>query len=194
MVAVVYRPPNTTQCQFEDIIKRLHNTLENLPDPNAEFLLCGDFNFPHVNWESLEVTGGTTEEKEHARKLIALAENKYLTQFINKPTRRSNILDLLFSNNHGIIHKYEPFQTNIPDHKTCEATLKINALMNTVPQKKCKAQTEMAKLNFYHIDILTWYSYLIGSPRTKLDQLAYTYYSNKGGPSRTTGTPVQHII
>ena len=39
------------------------------------------------------------------------------------------------------------------DHKTCEATLTTNALMDTVTQKKCKAQTEMAKLNFYHIDI-----------------------------------------
>ena len=150
VVAVVYRPPNTTQCQFEDIIKRLHNTLENLPDPNAEFLLCGDFNFPHANWESLEVAGGTAEEKEQARKLIALAENKYLTQFINKPTRGSNILDLLFSKNHEIIHKYELFQTNMSDHKTCEATLKINALMNTVPQKKCKAQTEANFLPHRH--------------------------------------------
>ncbi|KAG0725695.1 putative RNA-directed DNA polymerase from transposon X-element [Chionoecetes opilio] len=39
------------------------------------------------------------------------------------------------------------------DHKTCEATLTINALMNTIPQNEHKAQTEMAKLNFHHKDI-----------------------------------------
>ena len=39
------------------------------------------------------------------------------------------------------------------DHKACEATLTINTLLNTPPQKDIKAQTEMAKLNFYHKDI-----------------------------------------
>ena len=105
MLAVVYRPPNATQCQFEDILKKLSSILENLPKSNTEFLLCGDFNFPHINWESLQVAGGTTEEKEQARKLIGFMEAHYLTQFISTPTRGSNILDLIFSNNHGLMHK-----------------------------------------------------------------------------------------
>ena len=57
----------------------------------------------------------------------------------------------------------------------------------------------MTEITFPNIDnvvrkcIINYVSYLVGSPQTKLDQLAYTYYSNKGGP-RTTGAPVQQII
>lgn len=63
VVVVAYRSPNTNQCQSEDIINKLHHTLETLPTPGTEFLLLRGFNFPHVNWELLEMDGGTAEEK-----------------------------------------------------------------------------------------------------------------------------------
>ena len=137
-VIVVYRPPNTTQDLFKDIIDRINYILEHLPSPDTEVFLLGDFNFPHVNWESLDVTGGTADEKQQARDLMALMETKYLTQFVKEPTRGSNILDLILSNNHGIIHKYELAETAMSDHKLCEVTAYINEPTIKHPQQGCK--------------------------------------------------------
>ena len=103
-----------------------------------------------MNWESLEAEGGTAEEKLQARKLTALIETKFLTQFVTEPTGQPNILDLILRSNHGILHKYKLFETTMSDHKICEATVTINALINKAAQHGCKVQSGLVKLNFYH--------------------------------------------
>ena len=128
VVTVLYRSPNATRGFFEEVICRLRYLLENLPSPNTEIMILDDFNFPHLNWDSHEVTGGTREEKLQAGDLLTLMENSFLTQFIKNTIRESNILDLVLSNNHGIIHKYILTETAMSDHKLCEITVYINAV------------------------------------------------------------------
>lgn len=62
VVSVAYRPQNTTQCHFQDIINRLHHTLENLPALDTKLQLL------RRNWESLEVEHRTIDEKTPSTK------------------------------------------------------------------------------------------------------------------------------
>ena len=86
ILGVVYRPPKQT----EENDMRLYNEIKSvIKDKNA--VICGDFNNPSVNWSTL------TGDRE-GRRLIGLAEDAFLWQSVQKPTRGNNILDLVFKN------------------------------------------------------------------------------------------------
>ena len=56
----------------------------------------GDFNYPSVNWETLEAD--TVGEE-----LLDLVNDCYLIQHVNIPTRDLNVLDLVFSSEDGMV-------------------------------------------------------------------------------------------
>ena len=63
-------------------------------------VICGDFNNPSVNLSSL------TADSEGIR-LLELKEEAFLYQIVQTPTRRNNILDLIFTNDSNIIYTCE---------------------------------------------------------------------------------------
>lgn len=64
MVMSVYRPPNTRHDTFIEALTCIQGILANIPSPDTEVIVTGDFTFSHINWESLEVNGGTAEDKQ----------------------------------------------------------------------------------------------------------------------------------
>ena len=58
----------------------------------ANILICGDFNFPKICWESPELTAGEDEVQ-----FTELLNDHYLTQVNRVPTRGDHILDLVIS-------------------------------------------------------------------------------------------------
>ena len=63
---------------------------------NRTCLIVGDFNCPGVNWED------RTSDAE-GRRLIELANKEFLTQWVDKPTRGNNTLDLVFSTEDNVV-------------------------------------------------------------------------------------------
>ena len=74
---------------------------------NMDTILAGDFNFPPriVDWvpsdEGLfaDYVEGESDEKQGFQLLLNLANDHSLDQIVDKPTRESNILDLVFTDN-----------------------------------------------------------------------------------------------
>ncbi|KAK6028362.1 hypothetical protein OSTOST_05592, partial [Ostertagia ostertagi] len=94
-IAVVYRAPscshNTTQ--------QLFKAITDLSICQHPFLAMGDFNMPEVNWQS-EVDynfGGL------AGIISRLCASYNLQQLVEKPTRGTHVLDLLFCNRSDIV-------------------------------------------------------------------------------------------
>ena len=112
-----YRPPQCSTESFVDVIEKITKTLEDQPTPMPEIILCGDFNFPGIQWPESKVSGGSQMDRTQARLLIEIAEKFFLTQQINKPTRKDNILDLLFTNNGDAVRSYTVETTIFSDHK-----------------------------------------------------------------------------
>ena len=54
-------------------------------------VVTGDFNFPTINWNSLENKEPRSETKEQANILLKFADKYCLSQYIKKPTRGNNI-------------------------------------------------------------------------------------------------------
>ena len=118
ILGVVYRPPKQT----EENDMRLYNEIKSvIKDKNA--VICGDFNNPSVDWSTL------TGDRE-GRRLIDLAEDAFLWQSVQTPTRGNNILDLVFTNDCDLIHTCdvgEPLSNS--DHNMVR--IKLNLQINT---------------------------------------------------------------
>ena len=58
-----------------------------------------DFNAPHTDWLSLEVSPMAGGRRQEQQRLIDISLDHNIEQTIDKPTRGGNILDILFTNN-----------------------------------------------------------------------------------------------
>ena len=125
----IFRPPNTTMEDFRDILRNIKTILNNTPLQTTDLLLMGDFNFPHVNWETMDVSGGTADERWQAEEFLSLVHHNCLfpaLHLILETTRGSNILDQILSNNPGIMHSYDILDTAMSDPRLIRRRTSLN--------------------------------------------------------------------
>ena len=89
IVILIYRPPSCTTNEFNDIIVKVNQFIFSLSSPLPTIIIIGDFNLPGVDWLSPNMSSMTTP-------LVDLCDYLFLNQQVHKPTRKSNILDLIF--------------------------------------------------------------------------------------------------
>ena len=98
----IYRSPSSTM----DNNKSLLRLLETIDDMKPSHLvICGDFNFPTINWEHMSAPG---EDENDPNLFIEKIQSMYWTQHVNKPTRvrrlnRPSLLDLVITNEENMI-------------------------------------------------------------------------------------------
>jgi len=103
IIGSFYRPPSSGPAP----VKALEKELEGINQPhrnnkNATILLGGDFNVPHINWDTRSTQESIPDKATHDALLTALADN-HLTQVQKEPTRLGNILDLMCTNKPGLV-------------------------------------------------------------------------------------------
>ncbi len=111
-----YRPPQCDLDKFEKAMTELNKMIDKLPTPTPSVIMCGDFNFPHVQWPGGTISGGTKEEHKQVKLLFNATDRVFLQQLITKPTRINNVLDLFFINNEAAISSYKVEKTIFSDH------------------------------------------------------------------------------
>ena len=89
-IYLVYRPPRQAADKDEDLYTSLSNAIKN-----KFCIVTGDFNCK-VDWKSW-----TTDAE--GKYLLDFVAEEYLTQWVDKPTRGNNILDLVFSTEDNMI-------------------------------------------------------------------------------------------
>ncbi len=121
----IYRPLVCPSSKFLEPVSQIKNILQNLPGPMPTILLTGDLNFPMINWDTESVYGGTEDVRVQATPLLRFAEELCLTQLTSSPTRGSNILDIVLTNNDELVHEYCVDNTNLSDHNIVTLTTNI---------------------------------------------------------------------
>jgi len=115
LICVCYRPPsvniNEWLCLFSSFLES-SSSYESI-------LICGDFNFPDLYWnsdfvfQSQDISSGSTDFRE-------LISYFFLQQINIHPTRKNNILDLVFTRSPETVRNLEcvpPTQSNLlSDH------------------------------------------------------------------------------
>ena len=118
---VCYRPPNQTAIERAVFLDGMYVTFDTiLRFSNAKFVLLGDFNDRCQIWNS------DHRDSELGLDLFNLLLEFGLMQLIDKPTRNSNILDLIITKIPNLIELYgvsEPI--NDLDHCSIYGLLKF---------------------------------------------------------------------
>ena len=102
----IYRSPNSTDLNNDVLI----NDLPSIVDQRASHqVLIGDFNMPEADWKYMV---SNKEDSHFTSRFIEKTKDLFLTQHITQPTRvktgqRSNILDLIFSNEEDMIENIQ---------------------------------------------------------------------------------------
>ena len=106
-------------------MKALCDTLANIATnhPNSPIWIAGDINLPDVNWER-NCISGNTYLAALCNLFLTFIEDYGLTQMVDFPTRRQNILDIFVTNRPSLVTGCKPVP-GISDH---EAVL-INSLL-----------------------------------------------------------------
>ena len=81
--SLVYRPNiNEDNTKIQNAIKEVSK---------GECIIMGDFNHGHIQWKSLESTGGEDQQ------FLFFIQDSFLTQHVLEPTRGDNVLDIVLS-------------------------------------------------------------------------------------------------
>ena len=85
----MYRLPSCTTNEFNDIIVKVNQFILSLSSTLPNIIILGDSNLPGVDWLSPNMSSMTTP-------FVDLCNYLFLNQQVHKPTRKSNIIDLIF--------------------------------------------------------------------------------------------------
>ena len=144
----LYRPPDTTVEVFHRVLVRVGEIIEVNGGHECPMMLTGDLNMPIVNWSTRQTSGGTHSLQVQVDELLRLTDKYYMDQYIDKPTRGANILDLFFANNEDHILKVEVQPpTLLSDHNLFIVTVNLSYTLDEVDTGNL-SENEMLALNF----------------------------------------------
>lgn len=125
LLGVCYRPPRTDT----DFIEKLSCVLNTLTTKyiNAQILFFGDFNFPHINWNSNPPSSLSKADND----FLDLCFNFNLSQLVLQPTRvahgSASVLDLILTNSPNSLSSMS-YLREISDHKIIHAVFSFTLL------------------------------------------------------------------
>ena len=98
LVGCVYRSPNSSTSNNFNLMQDLKKVSKK---SYSHILICGDFNYPGINWENGHCSGQVKIFSEGIR-------DSYFHQHVTDPThsrpnQQANILDLILTNEEGMI-------------------------------------------------------------------------------------------
>ena len=110
---MIYRPEGSSG--FESVLSKVQRYTAKWAPPLPNVLVVRDFNFPQVNWTTGEISGGGKLRLERcsAQQLFSFNEQLCLMQLVDLPTRGSNILDLVLTNNCDMVHSCSVLDTDV---------------------------------------------------------------------------------
>jgi len=127
-VITVYRSTDDAH-QSEMQTKLLFQCVENLSCVGWPCFVIGDLNAPAINWSNLTVPPNCPDSY-----VLNFAINNGFTQMVNKPTRKGNILDLVFTNEPNTVFDItidSPFGNS--DHHRVNFTLAFEQVVSKAP-------------------------------------------------------------
>ena len=97
VVGVIYRSPNCTQGENDDVLKLIETAVCKAVD--SRLVMMGDFNYPEIDWQKDSCKSGPNHP---ARKFLSTIQENSLTQHVTEPThframQNPTLIDLVFT-------------------------------------------------------------------------------------------------
>jgi hypothetical protein len=158
-VFVCYRPPSGDCYQpAVQYVRDLCDCISSLYPANSAVILCGDFNFPNIDWSvnnCLRCSNSTCSGL-----FLEFFYNHGLQQFVSSPTRYMHTLDLVLCNDSNCVINtkiLEPFSTSDHCQVSFQVPYKITSDNNVFITRDFKLadwagiSTFLNQVDFYHL-------------------------------------------
>jgi len=124
IICSLYRPPDNNLIYMKALCDTLADIAAN--HPNSPIWIAGDINLPNINWDR-NCTSGNTYSVALCKLFLTFIEDYGLTQMVDFPTRRQNILDIFVTNRPSLVTTCKPIP-GISDHEAVLITslLRVN--------------------------------------------------------------------
>ena len=163
-VIIMYRPPDCELSEFEDVLNILISWIRSLSSPLPDIFLMGDFNFPSHDWAHNQLISSSNQ----VSLLLNASDSLFLEQMVTVPTRKKNILDLVFTS-HDLIDTISVQNTAISDHNIIYVELNLPTETNSSaacnrsaknPPKNCFESLNFNKADFVEmnskLELVNW--------------------------------------
>ena len=142
----MYRPPGANLEDFKSQMKEVNRAIDELGNPLPTIILTGDFNYPELKWP-VDIVGRISK----ATPLLECMNKYALVNYITKPTRGNNILDLLLTNDDEMVRDVRVEDTDMSDHRMLKIT--SNLKIRLEKRKVNHDENILHKLSFHHSKI-----------------------------------------
>ena len=154
IIASLYRPPDTSDDLFSEMIEFLQRYIdESTKVKHKDIIIMGDFNLPCISWSDISIhkhfSKNTTDS---AKTLLSFMSHNFLSQYIDTPTRRNNILDLFLTNSPNLVLHVESEDTKLSDHKLINITTQYPLNTTVIPQRQTSEKHSFRALNLHKAD------------------------------------------
>lgn len=159
----VYRPPSTNTTDYDKSTEEIVTCINELSmrmQPNDFLLICGDFNYPKLFLPCITAPFINKSINYNARLFLDVIRTLQLKQIVNFPTRKANILDLIFLNttftNYSIMNC-----PNISDSDHCSINVILHIpVLDTNSHNNGKQNTTPnSKLSTWDLSNLNWLAF-----------------------------------
>ena len=161
----IYRPPNSPQQLFEDTLQKCQDIIEKAGEAKT-LLALGDFNFPFIQWPRKKIYSRDQEprhmasEKVQGQMLLDWAEALFMEQYILTPTRKGNILDLVFTNSQSLIGSYSTIVNHsFSDHNLLKINLNYPYKGEKEKKRKNPYPNKIYEYDLLNADEEDWFRY-----------------------------------
>ena len=145
-LVVAYRSTSMSSTENESFVNFLSNELVNC----INFILVGDLNYPHINWEDF------SSNNPNENIFLEFVNENCLYQHVQQPTRDNNILDICLSTSEDLVSDtvvHDQFSTSDHSYFTCKLNLmKYNSPPKIIPNFSL-ANWEMIRV---YLSTLDW--------------------------------------
>lgn len=125
-----YRPPSDHHTKLDELRKSISLLPGNASEKNI--ILGGDFNAPGIDWENEQPGTNNIALNQH---VLDIVKEYSLTQVQLEPTRKQNILDLIFTSNQTLVQNVQTIP-GISDHCAVMMDSSIHPVYTKKAQRK----------------------------------------------------------
>ena len=142
ILVTIYRPPGAPDHSFERLLKFIQRYISEstADDEYRDIFFTGDFNLAEIRWPIANSFTPQSKLSQSSTLLLNFMEEHLLNQYVDKPTRENNILDLFITNNSNLISHIQSVETNLSDHNIVKVETTHNLLQ---PQPKTTVNVPM---------------------------------------------------
>ena len=176
LIGCIYRPPTSGPESFSKLINFLNNFIAEFnPNNQANVFIFGDFNLPKVDWKIPFLNSSTCSNALYDN-FFNFMNIHFLSQYVDRNTRKENVLDLFLSDDPNFVHLIECEDLLLSDHNLVKiytnffGCLNINSKENFVPVSHSPnfSNFNLQKANFERINYILksfdWDSFVTSTP------------------------------